>query len=397
MGFSKPTSRPTIEWMIARGLCASSGEEMVRFAAASCAGSGGRVSGYTGQTAHGTYAVEDVDKFALLHGADHDCSPLRVGREVLAGDDAPRAGPAIRLLVQLVEAVVGRVILKDDNSARVTADDDVVCEYLTVQIGEGRRGDAATSAFAPSGESFSSHGSAQILPRRTLCPAGELEGREGADLAKDVGLDERLELAGLGVGAEEFDALSSAADADLLLLGAAEVADAGGGDGARREERLVVEMHRARGVELGVVLPRSLAVSARVQTEQHVSVERAEGKRARRVESGAKLERLRPPLESHEIRAGHAMSLQEAAEARKAKLAALKKRKQLHDAGTRADQDDGEQSVSLSLGACWTATDATAPAATRRSASATTTQRRERRGNMPAPTRTTPSRSRSRA
>ncbi|GAA5996108.1 CCDC12/cwf18 family protein [Rhodotorula paludigena] len=36
------------------------------------------------------------------------------------------------------------------------------------------------------------------------------------------------------------------------------------------------------------------------------------------------------------------MSLQEAAEARKAKLAALKKRKQLHDAGTPADQDDGD-------------------------------------------------------
>lgn len=73
------------------------------------------------------YSVEDVDEFALFHGADHDGSALWVGREVLAGHDSPRAGSAVRLLVQLVEGIVDGVVLKDDYPPRVGTDDDIVC------------------------------------------------------------------------------------------------------------------------------------------------------------------------------------------------------------------------------------------------------------------------------
>jgi len=57
-----------------------------------------------------------------------------------------------------------------------------------------------------------------------------------------MGLDDRLELARVGVDADEFDALCAAHEGNLLLLCAAEVADAGERDGARREERLGVEV-----------------------------------------------------------------------------------------------------------------------------------------------------------
>lgn len=65
----------------------------------------------------------------------------------------------------------------------------------------------------------------------TLGAACEFEGRDAPDLRKDVCLYERLEFARVWVRLDEFDALPSPRDADLLLLGAAKVSHAGGGDG----------------------------------------------------------------------------------------------------------------------------------------------------------------------
>ena len=98
------------------------------------------------------------------------------------------------------------------------------------------------------------------------------------------------------------------------------------------------------------------------------------------------------------------MSLQEAADARKQKLAALKKRKAAALTGHRdpTDADDSPECVLLSPASALQARTDCAPAspqpaAPRASSSATTTRTRARRASTPAPTRPTRSRSRSRA
>lgn len=98
-----------------------------------------------------TYSVQNVDEFALLHGADHDRATLRVGCEVLAGDDTPRAGATVRLLVELVEDIVCRVIFEDDDPARVGSDDEVVWGDQSQPYGRLRRGWAVQGdgPFAP--------------------------------------------------------------------------------------------------------------------------------------------------------------------------------------------------------------------------------------------------------
>lgn len=74
-----------------------------------------------------THSVEDVHQLATLHRANHDRPALRIRRQVLTGDDTPRTGTTVRLLMQLVEDVVCRVELEDDYPARVRADNEVVC------------------------------------------------------------------------------------------------------------------------------------------------------------------------------------------------------------------------------------------------------------------------------
>lgn len=78
--------------------------------------------------------------------------------------------------------------------------------------------------------------------KRTLGSAGQLERAQTPDLTKDVGFHDALQLARLRIRSEELETSSAPGHADLLLLGSAEVAYAAGGDGRRREERVVVEI-----------------------------------------------------------------------------------------------------------------------------------------------------------
>ena len=75
--------------------------------------------------------------------------------------------------------------------------------------------------------------------RNTFCCAGELEGRDGADIAKDFAREDELELARVGVDAEELQARSAATDANLLRAGPGELPHARRRDRGGREERVV--------------------------------------------------------------------------------------------------------------------------------------------------------------
>lgn len=77
----------------------------------------------------------------------------------------------------------------------------------------------------------------------TLGSTGELEGGQASDGAKDLLLLDRFELARLTVDLQQFDFGTTTGDTDLLLLGAGELAHASAGDGRRREQRVVEQMH----------------------------------------------------------------------------------------------------------------------------------------------------------
>jgi hypothetical protein len=82
--------------------------------------------GESEETEGETHPIENVHQLALLHRANHDRTTFRIRREVLPGDDPPRARTAIRLLVQFFKLVGRGIVLEDDYPTRIGTDDDVV-------------------------------------------------------------------------------------------------------------------------------------------------------------------------------------------------------------------------------------------------------------------------------
>ena len=75
----------------------------------------------------GCITIENVDQLRFFHCANHGGSAFGVGCEVLARNDPSRTRLSICFLMQLDETARVRVIFKDDDAARVRADDCVVC------------------------------------------------------------------------------------------------------------------------------------------------------------------------------------------------------------------------------------------------------------------------------
>ena len=57
---------------------------------------------------------------------DHDSTPFGIDSKVLARNDSAAAALSVRLLMNLFKDILGGIVLQNDNTARIRANNDVV-------------------------------------------------------------------------------------------------------------------------------------------------------------------------------------------------------------------------------------------------------------------------------
>lgn len=62
----------------------------------------------------------------MVKHTDHNCSSVRIGGEILAGNDSANAALAVGLLLTNDESLLLRIILKNTDSSRIGANDQIV-------------------------------------------------------------------------------------------------------------------------------------------------------------------------------------------------------------------------------------------------------------------------------
>lgn len=95
----------------------------------------------------GSVAVEDIDELGFLHCSDHDRATFRIDSKILACHNPARAGLAVRFLVHFYECVRLRVVVEDDDAARVRPNDHIVCSEWSASPAES--GGVADAPLVP--------------------------------------------------------------------------------------------------------------------------------------------------------------------------------------------------------------------------------------------------------